>query len=253
MTHHFSQRHTHGYKHVQSHWRGWCRYLVLGVGLVAIFAACAPSGEVERVAVEQLAAETSFYPRQTGALWQYLPAGERVDSMPAVLRVEGPTLVEGRRLIAWRLVGRGIDAYAYREYRADGVFTYRETRPGAVISFEPAVQELPAENALRLGASWGGSTQATIYFPEARPEEQFRRLLVDYQYNIIDVRQVNVAAGTFDVFVIDFESRSFDDEGNVMDVLEQEIWFAPYVGEIRNDVGLVLVDTNFDVRSVPLF
>jgi hypothetical protein len=229
----------------------WCRFLVLG--LVMVISACAPSSDVERVQVEQLAAETSFYPRQTGALWQYLPAGERVDSMPAVLRVEGPTLVEGRRLIAWRLVGRGIDAQAYREYRPDGVFTYRETRPGAVISFDPPVQELPAENALRLGASWGGSTRATIYFPEARPEEQFRQLLVDYQYNVIDVRQVNVAAGTFDVFVIDFESRSFDEAGSVIEVLEQEIWFAPYVGEIRNDVGLVLVDTNFDLRTVSLF
>jgi len=231
--------------------RLWCRLLVLG--LVLVSSACAPSSDVERVQVEQLAAETSFYPRQTGALWQYLPTGERVDSMPAVLRVEGPTLIEGRRLIAWRLVGRGIDAYAYREYRSDGVFTYRETRPGAVISFSPPVQELPAENALRLGASWNGSTQATIYFPEARPEEQFRQLLVDYQYNVIDVRQVNVAAGTFDVFVIDFESRSFDEEGSVIEVLEQEIWFAPYVGEIRNDVGLVLVDTNFDLRTVSLF
>lgn len=231
--------------------RRWCRFLLLG--LVMVLAACAPSSDVERVQVEQLAAETSFYPRQTGALWQYLPAGERVDSMPAVLRVEGPTLIEGRRLIAWRLIGRGIDAQAYREYRPDGVFTYRETRPGAVISFEPPVQELPAENALRLGASWGGSTQATIYFPEARPEEQFRQLLVDYQYNVIDVRQVNVAAGTFDVFVIDFESRSFDEDGSIIEVLEQEIWFAPFVGEIRNDVGLVLVDTNFDLRTVSLF
>lgn len=234
-------------------WSSLARVKLACVMVCLGLAACAPSSNPDRVQIEQLAAETSFYPRETGALWQYLPAGERVDSMPAVLRVEGPSLVEGRRLIAWRLVGRGIDAFAYKDYRSDGVFTYRETRPGAVISFNPPVQELPAENALGLGASWGGSTQATVYFPEARPEDQFRTLLIDYQYNVIDLRQVTVEAGTFDVFVIDFESRSFDDEGNALEVLEQEIWFAPYVGEVRNDVGFVLTDTNFDLRTVSLF
>lgn len=218
--------------------------LLLGV------AACVPA-EVDpgRVQVAQLFENLSFYPKETGVVWQYLPDGERLDAMRVEKRIEGPTVLQGQVLIATRLVGRGIDQHDFRDHRSDGVFLVRRSLPGLQVSFDPPLQELPAESALRVGASWGGTTTITAFYPNARPENQRVSGTSSYRFTVVDKRRVGVVAGEFEVFVINFESNSLDAQGNVTDTLRQTIWFSPYIGKVRHELGFFLVEANFLVQD----
>ena len=61
---------------------------------------------------------------------------------------------------------------------------------------------------------------------------------------MVDERSVETTAGVFEVFVIAFESRSYGPDRQTEETLRQEVWFTPFVGEVRTDSGLVLVETN---------
>ena len=216
--------------------------LLAALGLLA---ACAPSAGPERVTVEQLSGPVSFYPHETGATWQYLPDGDPLNATRLFQRVEGPTLVGGELWTAWRTVGRGLDIASFRQYRGDGVYLLREVRPGTQITFDPPLQEFPAAGALQVGTTWGGTTTASLYFPDATADDQNASLTVEYDYAVVDKRQVSVAAGTMEVFVLNFESRTRDAEGRSLETLNQELWFAPFVGEVRTELGYFLIETNF--------
>lgn len=212
--------------------------------LVAI-AACAPVQEQGRVAVQQLAATPSFYPQETGIEWAYLRDGARLDDPRYVETIEGPTVLEGDVWIAFRLVGGGQDVTHFRQFRADGVYLRRQTRPGGSFTFEPPIRELPAEGELRVGAQWRGSTVATGVFPDAPAGQQRFTQSIDYVYTVVDRRPVTVADRVFDVFVIDRTARTFGEDGGVVDEVSQQVWFAPGVGKVRHENGWFLVATNF--------
>jgi hypothetical protein len=219
--------------------------LLLLFVLAAHLAACAPQvPDPGRVEVRQLAERLSYYPHQTGVVWSYLRDGERLDAAPVVQRVEGPVMLGGEVLVATRLVGRGLDTTYYRRYGPSGVQLVRETRPGAVIDYDPPIQELPSEGALHTGSSWGGTTTARLFFAEARAENQRAELRLDYRYSVVDHRAVSVAAGGFEVYVINLVAEQAG-EGERGETVQQELWFAPFVGEVRTRTGYLLVDGNF--------
>jgi hypothetical protein len=217
-------------------------WLVLLLGIAACVPTAADPGHVQ---VVQPFENLSFYPQETGVIWQYLPEGERLDAMRAEKRIEGPTVLQGQVLIATRLVGRGFDQLDFRDHRSDGVFLVHRNLPGHQVGFDPPLQELPAETALLVGASWGGTTTVTVFSPNARPENQRVSGAVSYRFTVVDKRRVSVVAGEFEVFVINFESNSLDAQGNVTDTLRQTIWFSPHVGKVRHELGLFLVEANF--------
>lgn len=221
------------------------RFLVV-LPLVFILAACAPTtGDAPRVVVEQLSEPVSFYPQETGATWQYLPDSASLAESRLFRRIEGPTVLGGRLVVASRFVGRGIDERNFRSYQPDGVFLIRRTKPGSVIEFMPPLQEFPAQAGLRVGASWGGETTAHVRYPDARPEHRETSLDIRYRYTVVDRRTARVPAGEFDIFVIDFQSQTLDAEGNELEELVQTTWFAPHVGEVRTENGYYLIETNF--------
>lgn len=224
---------------------GFALHRRLGWLALAALAACAPA-PAPRTQVTQQAAPATFYPRQTGAEWRFLPEGERRDAPPVVQRVEGPTVVDGTRLVAWRTAGRGLDLRTYRDYRPEGVFIAREEGPGYVTTTAPPIQEWPAEGTLSVGSSWGGRTTATVRFTGAQETRTFG---LEYRFEVVDRRTVTVDAGTFDVFVVAFESASLGPGGEALETLRQEVWFAPFVGEVRTDGGLFLVSTNVGAAS----
>ncbi len=214
--------------------------------LASLLAACAPTSE-ERVSVVQRTLPASYYPKETGAVWRFLPEGERVGAPPVVQQVEGPTVVDGQRLIAWRTSGRGLEVRTYRDYRPEGVFIPREEGPGYVTTISPPIQEWPEEETLAAGSSWGGEATATVSFTGT---SETRRFGLEYRFEVVDTRSVTVAAGTFEVFVVAFESRTLDAGGGA-ETLRQEVWFAPFVGEVRTDNGLFLVETSLATESPP--
>ncbi len=211
---------------------------------LALLAACVPVGEPERVEVQQLSAAVSYYPQEAGATWQYLPTGASLSDPKVVQAVEGPTVIGGDLWIVTRLVGLGLDNRWYRQYRPEGVFLEREVRPGLQIVYDPPVQEFPPEGSLRAGATWGGETTVTAFYPEAKPEEQYQTHIAEYRYTVVDERSVEVQAGTFQVFVIDFEARFLDEVRNVIESQKLTTWFTPHVGEIKTENEFYLVATN---------
>ncbi|MDZ7704282.1 MAG: hypothetical protein U5L04_07370 [Trueperaceae bacterium] len=217
--------------------------------LAATLAACAPRSEPRRADVQQLSENLSFYPRQTGAQWQYLPSGEPLNSPRLIRRVEGPLVIGGERLIAWRLVGRGIERRSYKAYQNDGVFIHREDGPGYILTYDPPLQELPAPAALRVGQSWQGSTQATLRYTETSSRDPVVTFEVHYRYDVVDRRVVSVEAGRFEVFVINLEGEQRDDDGTVRQRLQQQSWFTPYVGEVLTADEFTLVATNFQTEA----
>jgi len=207
--------------------------------------ACAPATEGERVSVEEFTGPLSYYPRETGAAWEYLPDNARLDETPIVQRVEGPTVIDGDVWISWHMTGRGLDVSWFRQYRSAGVFLKREQRPGTIITFDPPIQEFPTENSLRVGLTWNGVTTAKLFFPDATADNQRREIQTEYRYTVVDRRSVTLAAGTFEVFVINFITRTVGDQGETTDEFRQELWFSPFVGEVRTENDFFLVGANF--------
>lgn len=221
------------------------RYLPL-LFIALLLAACVPAAEEgPRVIVEQLTEPVSFYPMQTGAAWQYLPDAARLDEPRLLKVIQGPTVLQGQLVTGSHLVGRGIDEQNFRTYGNDGVFLWRTTKPGSIIDFAPAVQQFPSQSQLAEGATWGGRTTATVTYPEARPESREATLDIRYEYTVVDKRSATVPAGQFEIYVIDFNSVTVDEQGTVLEELTQTSWFVPYVGEVRTENGYYLVEANF--------
>ena len=220
--------------------------------LLILVAACAPAPDPGRVDVQQLMAAPSSYPQETGLRWSYLRDGARLDAPRYVETVEGPAVVDGDVWIAFRLVGGGQDTTHFRQFRPDGVFLRRQTRPGGSITFDPPILELPAEGELRVGAVWGGNTTSRWDFPQAPLVQRRFDLQIEYVYMVVDRREVAVAGRSYDVFVISRTTRTFDDEGAITEEFTQQLWFALGVGKVRHENGWFLVETNFEAgRPTP--
>jgi len=220
--------------------RAWAAGLTL-----ALLAACAPTVETGRVDVQQLVAAPSVYPQETGVRWSYLREGARLDDPRYVETIEGPAVIDGDVWIAFRLFGGGQDATHFRQFRDDGVYLRRQTRPGGTFSFDPPIREMPASADLRVGAIWSGSTSATGNFPGAPVGRRVFTQSIDYVYTVVDLRPVTVGGRIYDVFVIDRTARSFNEAGAIVEEVSQQIWFAPGVGKVRHENGWFLVDSNF--------
>lgn len=219
------------------------RRTLLLLACAATLAACAPTVD-ERVEVQQLTEPLTYYPNQTGARWEYLPDAARLTDPRLVRTVEGPTVLDGEVWTAWRTAGRGLDQTAFRQNRSDGVYMKRRLRPGSIITFDPPIREFPAPGELRVGATWSGETTALLEFPEAEVENRSSTLDLTYTYTVVDQRDVELLAGEFEIFVVNLVTRTFDEDGAVVEELQQETWFVPFVGEVRTDNGYFLVDSN---------
>ena len=226
------------------------RFAIIALSALSVLiGACAPSAEAPRLEVQQLSEPVSFYPRETGARWAYVRDGASLDGLRYVETIEGPTVIDGDVWIAFRLVGGGQDVTHYRQFRDDGVYLRRQTRPGATIDFDPPIREFPAASDLRVGATWRGETIADQRYPSAAPGLQRLRTEVEYVYTVVDRRPVTVAGAEYDVFVIDRTVRQYDQDGDVDEELTRTAWFAPFVGVVRHENGWFLVDTNVRVAQ----
>lgn len=229
------------------------RVWLAGVALM-IAAGCAPTaGDPGRVDVQQLTATPSFYPQETGLRWSYLPSGARLDERRYVETIEGPAVLDGDIWISTRLTGGdGRVDVQYLQFRQDGVYLGRLARLGGTIDYDPPQLVMPAQEALRVGAIWSGSTVATTNFPGAIPSQRTQRIAIDYVFTVVDMRTVIVGGRVYEVFVIDRTGRIFDDAAGLTEESSQQFWFAPGVGKVRHENGWFLIETNFEAgRPAP--
>lgn len=215
--------------------------------LLMFLVACAPPTQSLGASVE--VGEVSFYPRETGIIYEYLPE-DAPDTQPRLVqRVLGPRLAQ--RHIASVSVGRGIDITSYRSYSSQGVFLHRQDGPGYSMTLEPALQEYPAASTLQVGATWQGSSTVTIRYTESNHETV--TFVMNYLYNVVDRRIVNLERGEdllgrFDAFIISLEGERLAEDGSLVQRIEQDIWFTPYIGEILTKEGGLLIASN--VRNI---
>ena len=210
---------------------------LLGGSLVA----CAPAQTAApEVRATPSVDRVSFYPSQPGLAWTYLPQGEPADRTPYVLRSLGPTIFKGQTVSAFSLTGRGAEQTWFRQVGGDGVNLLGFTKPGVLVNLEPAWRELPAQAELRVGGAWQGATRVTVM--DTEKNRVVREGTLNYRYDIQDRRPINVPGGSYDVFVI--TRRVSDDLGGLFPAVQQ-MYYAPYIGEVRTYEDLLLTGQNY--------
>ncbi len=218
--------------------------LVFLLLVAAFLSGCIPAEKTEKVEVVQNVSEVSYYPHAVGARWEYLEEGTSLDNTPVVTTVLGPTVVNGDIWIATRMLGHGLDIAWFRQYRDDGVFLLKEERPGEVFSYDPPLKEFPKAGSLRRGTVWDGDTKIDAYYPDAKPEPKTITAEIHYSYTVVDERTVTLQTGKTKVFVIDFVASEINNINTKFKSFKQEIWFSPYLGEVKTENGFVLVKSN---------
>ncbi|GHG09066.1 hypothetical protein GCM10017783_22090 [Deinococcus piscis] len=215
---------------------------LLGLTLLGgTLVACAPAQTAApEVRATPSVDRVSFYPSQPGLIWTYLPQGEPANRTPYVLRSLGPTIFKGQTVSAFALTGRGAEQTWYRQVSAAGVDLLGFTKPGVLVNLEPAWRELPAVSDLRVGASWQGTTNVTVM--DTEKNQVVRSGKLEYRYDIQDRRQITAPGGTHDVFVI--TRRVSDDLGGLFPAVQQ-MYYAPYTGEVRTYEDLLLTGQNY--------
>jgi hypothetical protein len=214
--------------------------LVLSLGLLSCFPTQEPA-KPPKPPVESgvVGGETSFYPNEAGLTWQYIKESTSADAPKYKLEILGPSLFHGRTLTAIRFVGSASDQTYYREFSSTGVkfFGFSIAQTGDV-TFEPAIQEYPAANNLKVGATWGGET--TVTEPNLADPTKPKSYKILYTYTVLARQQFKVAEKVYDTYRIAYEVISSPNQRSA-----QTIHFTPSIGEVRTKEGLLLLSKNF--------
>ena len=216
------------------------------LGLAALLAGCVPSGNDPKppppppVSSGVVGAQTSFFPSSAGLSWAYIKEDASSAAPKFKLEILGPSLFMGKVLTAMRFSGSAADQTYFREFSASGVKLHGISLPqtGDVV-FDPPIQEYPAPEAIRVGASWRGDT--VVAEPNINDPAKPRRSRLSYTYSVLAREQFFIEKQTYDTFRIAVE-RVFPDSNQRT---TQTIRFTPNVGEVRTQEGLLLVGKNF--------
>ncbi|MFC4639444.1 hypothetical protein [Deinococcus hohokamensis] len=207
-------------------------------------AACAPApAAAPPVRASTPISNVSFYPKEAGLAWTYLPEGEAATAAPYVLRALGPTVFAGQPVQAFELTERGAQQTWYRSFSAAGVQLLGIRKPGVSIRLDPPWQEYPAQGAWRVGLTWQGQSQVTVADDAGKVQAQGT---VSYSYLVQQQRRVQTPAGTFDVWVV---TRQMTDTLGGLFPATQQLWFTPFTGEVRSPEGLLLTGRNFSTPA----
>ncbi len=224
----------------------WNRLLLMRIaalGLVLALAACAPQTPSRVTGQTGAGANVAFYPSQSGAIWQYLKDGERNDSTPYTLRIEGPQSYNGRILTGMRFIGRGQDISYFRQFDERGVQLIAQGSANFYdLVYETPILEYPPQKDLVIGKTWSGTSNATLTIPKQSPQ----KLRYTYQFRVVAKEKYRVANTDYDAFLILRDNRLEDLSGKSDPVIEsQRIRFVPFIGEVQSREGLVLINYNF--------
>ncbi len=217
--------------------------LVPGFLLPVLLGACAPATTSPgTVQASTPVADVSFYPLESGLAWSYLLEGEVTGTAPYVLRSLGPTVFAGQKVLSFQLTGRGADQTWFRTVSAGGVQLLGLRKPGVNVRLDPPWQEFPAEGAWRPGLTWQGQSEITISGDDGAVQ---KKGVLTYSYVVQERRTVQTPGGKFDVWAV---TRQISDTVGGLFPATQQLWFAPFVGEVRTPEGLLLTARNFAAR-----
>ncbi|UBV43282.1 hypothetical protein LAJ19_03445 [Deinococcus taeanensis] len=209
--------------------------------LALTLAGCAPQAATTVQSTTPVRA-VSFYPREAGLLWSYLPEGDSSATPPYTLQSQGVTLFGQDTVHAYRMTGRGADQTWYRAVDATGVRLLGIRKPGVTVRLHPAWLEYPAEAAWRVGLTWQGQSEVTLTADDGTVQA---RGTLTYSYVVQERRQVTTPGGRFDVWVV---ARQITDTVGGLFPATQQLWFTPFIGEVRTPEGLLLTGRNFAPR-----
>ncbi|MFC4453328.1 hypothetical protein [Deinococcus sonorensis] len=217
------------------------RFLLPLALLGAALAGCAPTQQTKGPALTATTtiSQVSFYPSQAGLRWNYLPDGAIASDVPYVLSSQGPTIFAGQEVQGFLLSGRGADQTSYRQLSGDGVLLLGFRKPGLTVTLTPPWREYPAEGAWAVGLSWQGQSDVRVLSDDGKTNVSGK---VSYRYSVLDHRTVAVGGRSYTVWVI---NRQITDNVGGLFPASQELWFAPYVGEVRTPEALLLASRNF--------
>jgi hypothetical protein len=215
---------------------------LFGLGLLLLAVACAPS-QPPTVGGQTTGGAVGFYPSQSGALWQYLKDGERADSTPYALRVEGPQSFNGRVLTQMRFLGRGQDIYYFRQFDERGVQLISQgSKDFYELVYDTPVLEYPAQRELVVGKTWSAVVLATLTTAKQPPQ----RLRYTYAFRVAAKEKYKIGTTEYDAFLILRDNRLEAVDGKTEPVIEsQRIRFVPFIGEVQTREGLLLLSYNF--------
>ncbi|WP_293912845.1 hypothetical protein [Deinococcus sp.] len=205
-----------------------------------LLAACTPRQTVTAAPIsgQTAVSSVSFYPKETGLNWTYLPEGESGGPL-YTLKALGPTLFGSAQVSAFELTGRGAQQTWYRQIDSSGQKLLGFRKPGLTVTLTPPWNEWPASNDWKVGLTWTGTTTARLRSDDARVDQSGS---VTYLYNVLEQRQVTVRDQAFKVWVVNRQVT--DTLGGVFPASET-IWFAPFVGDVRTAEALLLSSRNF--------
>ena len=206
----------------------------------SLLAGCTPRQTAAAVPItaQTPVSSVSFYPKETGLAWSYLPEGES-GGVPYSLKALGPTVFGDTPVSAFELTGRGAQQTSYRQIDASGQKLLGFRKPGLTVTLSPAWQEWPAEAAWKVGLGWSGSADARLRSDDGKVDQSGT---ITYRYNVLDQRQVTVAGQTYRVWVV---NRQIIDTLGGLFPPSETIWFTPYVGDVRTAEALLLTGRNF--------
>lgn len=204
-------------------------------------AACAPTRTAVPATVQASTpvSGVSFYPREAGLAWSYLPEGDPATAVPYTLRAMGPSIFAGQTVQTFELTGRGAQQTWFRTFSNSGVQLQGIRKPGVTIRLEPPLQEYPAQGAWQVGLAWQGQSQVTVVDDAGKTQAQGT---VTYSYLVQQQRRVQTPAGTFDVWVV---TRQMSDSVVGLFLATLQLWFTPLTGVVRSPEGLLLTGRNF--------
>jgi hypothetical protein len=206
--------------------------------LIALLAGCAPrSHEPPEPVVGIVKAEPEFFPNETGFSWTYLPEGSQKGSLAYTTTISGPGMLADATATRFVFRGRGQERVFYRNIDPQGswLFGLEETISKTTITFNPPIKEYPSPAEIHVGAQWGGETQATTDNGKRRVS-----FPITYTFTVTGLKEVEVPAGRFDAFTIQFFANSPNQPPQ-----QYEVWFVPKVGEVRTREGLLLTEWSF--------
>lgn len=202
--------------------------------------ACAPNiQQAPAISASTPFSKASFYPDETGLQWRYLKDGDQPSAVPYRLKALGPTVFKGVPVKAIQLTGRGAMQTWYRQSDQNGVRLLGITKPGVTITLDPPWQEYPATKAWKVGLTWQGNSKIKVLGDDHKVHGEGT---LNYRYDVQDQRKVKTPAGEFSVYVI---TRQIKDDVGGLFPSTQQLWFTPYIGEVKTPEGLLLTGRNF--------